>query len=52
LSAAEVLHAARIGLCSISSATKPPQRVFVARGDWAIHSVGAPRAGVFDGLTA
>jgi hypothetical protein len=43
-----VMHAARIGLCSIPSATKPPQRVFVARGDWSIDSVGAPRARWFD----
>jgi hypothetical protein len=50
LSAAEVTHAARIGLCSSSRATTPPQRVFVARGDWAIDSAGARRARWFDGL--
>jgi hypothetical protein len=48
LSAAEVTHAARIGLCSSSRATTPPQRVFVARGDWAIDSAGARRARWFD----
>jgi len=52
LSAAEVIHAARIGLCSSPDEVdfEPPVRVFRARGDWAIHSAGAQRAGVFDGL--
>jgi hypothetical protein len=50
LSADEVMVVARIGLCRIPSATKPPQRVFVARGDWAIDSAGATCARWFDGL--
>jgi len=50
LSADEVMVAARIGLCSSSRATTPPQRVFVARGDWAIDSAGATCARWFDAV--